>query len=122
MLQSFVAGAAPTGMRPLEDTMIHDHVYRKQLATNASQMKLTDVQDYAIQAMMAIVVGAEEYDRLFAGIRFDEVDGDLMYAIARNGEVAEEIEEQLGHYISLAATAVLKQEIDLVVALPKVLN
>jgi hypothetical protein len=85
-------------------------------------MKLTDTQDYAIQAMMGIVVGAEEYDRLFAGIRFDEADGGLLYVIARNGDVAEEIEEELGHYISLAATAVLKENIEVVVVLPKVLQ
>jgi hypothetical protein len=85
-------------------------------------MKLNDIQDYAIQAMMAIVVGAEEYDRLFTGIRFDEVDGSLLYAFARSREIAEAIEEDLGYYISLAAAAVLKQDIDIVVVLPKVLQ
>jgi len=85
-------------------------------------MKLTDTQDYAIQAMMAIVVGAEEYDRLFSGIRFDEVDGTLLYAYARNEAVAAEVEDELGYFLALAATAVMKQEIDLVVVLPKVLQ
>jgi len=106
----------------LEIRMNRKHVKRKQLVTIPLHMKLNDTQDYAIQAMMAIVVGAEEYDRLFTGIRFDEVDGGLLYAFARNREIAEAIEEELGYYISLAATAVLKQEIDIVVVLPKVLQ
>jgi hypothetical protein len=84
-------------------------------------MKLSLVQDQAIQAMMAVVMGAELFDRLFAGIRFDEVDGPVLYAHAKNETIATEIEDELGLYISLVATSVLKREIDVVVVLPKVL-
>jgi hypothetical protein len=42
-------------------------------------MKLDSVQDQAIQARMALIVGAKTFDRLFAGIRFDELDGYLLY-------------------------------------------
>ena len=51
-------------------------------------MQITEVQDQAIQARMAGIVGAEIFDRLFAGIRFDEADGPLLYAYARNEEAA----------------------------------
>jgi hypothetical protein len=33
-------------------------------------MKVTQVQDPAIQARVALIVGVSKYDRLFAGIRF----------------------------------------------------
>jgi hypothetical protein len=39
-------------------------------------MKLSPVQDQAIAARMALVVGANTFDRLFAGVQFHEVDGD----------------------------------------------
>jgi hypothetical protein len=50
--------------------------------TGASRMQITEVQDQAIQARMAFIVGAKTFDRLFAGIRFDEADGPLLYAYA----------------------------------------
>lgn len=37
-------------------------------------MHLTPVQDQAIAARMALIVGATTFDRLFASVRFDEVD------------------------------------------------
>ena len=37
-------------------------------------MQLTEVQDQAIQAKMALIVGANTFDRMFAGVRFDEID------------------------------------------------
>ncbi|MEY9590845.1 hypothetical protein ABIA06_003136 [Bradyrhizobium yuanmingense] len=39
-------------------------------------MIVTDVQDQAIAARMALIVGADRSDRLFGAVRFDEVDGD----------------------------------------------
>jgi hypothetical protein len=46
-------------------------------------MKVSQVQDYAIQARMAVIVGAKTFDRLFSGIRFDEVDGPMLYPMPR---------------------------------------
>lgn len=85
-------------------------------------MKLTEVQDQAIQARMALIVGAETYDRLFAGIRFDEVDGYLLYVLAKNEEIAAEIEDNYGLHIATIATGILKQEVEIVLVLPKVLQ
>jgi hypothetical protein len=39
-------------------------------------MTLTDIEDNAISARMAVIFGSATFDRLFAGVRFDEVDGD----------------------------------------------
>jgi|SRR5271156_4573656 len=61
-------------------------------------MNLTDVQDQAIQARMALIVGAETFDRLFAGVRFDEVDGDLLFVYAKDENCAAQIEDTYALY------------------------
>jgi hypothetical protein len=38
-------------------------------------MKVSLVQDQAITARMALIVGADNFDRLFRGVQFDEFDG-----------------------------------------------
>jgi hypothetical protein len=85
-------------------------------------MQLSDVQNLAIQARMAFIVGAKNFDRLFAGIRFDEADGGLLYAYAKDEETAATIEDEYSLHIAIIASGVLKQEIDVVVVLPKVLQ
>ncbi len=85
-------------------------------------MKLSLVEDQAIQARIAFIAGAETFDRLFAGIRFDEVDGNLLFAIARDEDCASEIEDQFSHHLAAVATQILRQNVDVVVVLPKVLQ
>jgi len=85
-------------------------------------MELTQIQDYAIQARMAAVIGASEFDRVFAGIRFAEVDGPLLYVYARNEVIAAEIEDDFALLIAEVASRTLRQNIDVVVVLPKVLQ
>jgi hypothetical protein len=83
-------------------------------------MKLSLIQNLAIQARMAAVVGAETFDRLFAGIEFDEVDGDILFVFAKDEESAAEIEDSFALHISLLATDILKREIEIVMVLPRV--
>jgi hypothetical protein len=52
---------------------------------------LSLVQEQAIAARMAIIVGASEFDRLFAGVQSSEVDGDLLFVFARDEETAAEM-------------------------------
>ena len=85
-------------------------------------MQLTDTQDYAIQALVAQVVGRAVFDRVFSGIRFIEADGSLLYVNARNEEAAAEIEDDFSLLVADIATRLLKREIDLIVVLPKVLQ
>ena len=80
-----------------------------KLITGASRMQITEVQDQAIQARMAFLVGAKTFDRLFAGIRFDEADGPLLYAYALNEEIATEIEDNFAPHIPVVAAQILKQ-------------
>lgn len=85
-------------------------------------MKLTLVQDHAIQALVAGAVGAETFDRVFAGIRFDEIEGTMLYAFARNEDVASDIEDSYSPLIAAVASRVLKEQVDDVVVMPKVLQ
>jgi hypothetical protein len=85
-------------------------------------MELSLTQDYAIQARMAAVLGASEFDRVFTGIRFAEVDGPLLYVYAKDESTAAEIEDDFALLIADLASRILKQEIDVVVVLPKVLQ
>ncbi len=85
-------------------------------------MKITEIQDHAIQARMAGIVGAEVFDRLFAGIRFDEIDGTLLFAFAQDEEQAAEIEDEFSLHIAAVASMALKKNVDIVVVLPKVLQ
>jgi hypothetical protein len=85
-------------------------------------MHLTPVEDQAITAHMALIVGGATFDRLFAGIRFDELDGDLLYVYARDEETADEIEDTFALHISIVAGEILKCEVAIVLVLPKQLT
>jgi hypothetical protein len=82
-------------------------------------MQLTPVQDQAITARMALIVGGTTFDRLFLGVRFDEVDGDILYVYAKDEENAAEMEGNFALHISIIATEILKREVGIVLVLPK---
>ena len=71
---------------------------------------------------MALIVGAKTFDPLFAGIRFDELDGPLLYVHAKDEETASQIEDDYSLHISTIASNILGQEVEIVVVLPKVLQ
>ena len=85
-------------------------------------MRLTAVQDQAIAARMALIVGGATFDRLFLAVRFDEVDGDILYVYAKDEETAAEMEENFSLHISIIATSILKREVGIVLVLPKQLS
>ena len=85
-------------------------------------MELTLIQDFAIQARVAGVLGARVFDRVFAGVRFAEVDGPLLYIYARDELAAAEIEDDFALLIVDVASAILRHQVELVVVLPKVLQ
>jgi coproporphyrinogen III oxidase len=82
-------------------------------------VKLTPVQDHAIAARMALIVGGITFDRLFAGVRFDEVEGDILFAYAKDEQTAAEMEDNFAVHISIIATDILKREVGIVLVLPK---
>jgi hypothetical protein len=79
-------------------------------------MNLTEVQD---QARMALIVGAKMYDRLFAGIRVDELDGDILFVYAKSERSADEIEDKFSMHISVIASKILDREVNIVMVLPR---
>ncbi|MFK4507725.1 hypothetical protein [Bradyrhizobium daqingense] len=87
-----------------------------------SRMELSDIQDFAIQARIAAVLGATEFDRVFTGIHFAEVEGPLLYVYAKDEAAAAAIEEDFALLIGDIAGRILKQDIEVVVVLPKVLQ
>jgi hypothetical protein len=82
-------------------------------------MILTPVQDQAIAARMALIVGSTEFDRLFSGVRFDELDGDILFVYALDEETAAEIEDNFALHISIVATDILNREVGIVLVLPR---
>jgi hypothetical protein len=68
---------------------------------------------------MALIVGSATFDRLFGGVHFDEVDGDILFVYAKDEEAAAEIEDSFALHISIIATEILKREIGIVMVLPK---
>ncbi|BBO03388.1 hypothetical protein QIH93_29835 [Bradyrhizobium ottawaense] len=82
-------------------------------------MQLTDIHDQAIQARMALVVGARTFDRLFASVRFDEVDGDILFVYAKDEDTATKIEDEFALHISIIASKILEREINIVMVLPR---
>jgi hypothetical protein len=92
------------------------------MAVYVLRMNVSEVENLAIQARIASIVGAKTFDRLFAGIRFHEVDGPLLYAYAKDEECAEEIEDEFSLEIAAVASRIVNRPIELVVVLPKVLQ
>ena len=85
-------------------------------------MRISLVEEQAITARMALVVGADEFDRLFLGIQFGEVEGDILYAYASEADLAEELEEKYSLHMSIIAADILKRPIGIVMVLPRVLH
>jgi hypothetical protein len=85
-------------------------------------MYLTPVQDQAIAARMALIVGADNFDRLFRGIQFDEFDGTVLYVYAVDEYRAAEIEDTLALHISTIASGILKRDVPFVMVLPRKLK
>ena len=85
-------------------------------------MILTSVQDQAMAARMALIVGSETFDRLFAGLRFGEVNGHILFAFAKDDDAAATIEDTFALPISAIASGILGREIKFVVLVPTELS
>lgn len=85
-------------------------------------MKLSVVQQQAIEARMALIVGAEEYDRLFLGFQCTELEGDILFVDALDEDCAAEIEDRFSLHIAIIAAEILGADVASVVVLPGVLN
>jgi hypothetical protein len=113
-----IAGLSLQAQPP--DSAAADQDFSQRSSVNlvaGGAVKIPLVQDQAIAARMALIVGADNFDRLFRGVRFDEVDGDIAYAADEYR--AAEIEDNFALHISIIASAILTREITIVMVLPK---
>lgn len=83
---------------------------------------LTNVQSQAIAARMAMIVGADTFDRLFAGVEYSEVEGDILYVFAPSEQQASAIEDRFALHIAIVAKDILKHDIGIVMVMPRVLH
>jgi hypothetical protein len=81
-------------------------------------MKLIEVQQQAIQARMAQIVGAENFDRLFAGVVFSEVADRILYAFAPTEGLAADIEERFALHLSIVTRQITGLPVEFVQVLP----
>lgn len=84
-------------------------------------MKVLQIQHDAIAARMALIVGAREFDRIFLGVEFDELDGDILFVSALTSDLADEMEEKYSLHISIVASKILLKPVAIVMVLPKAL-
>jgi hypothetical protein len=82
-------------------------------------MLVSEIQSLAITARMAAIVGSETFDRLFAGVEFNEVDGDILFVYAQGEDCAAEIEDKFALHISIIASDILGRDIRIVMVLPR---
>jgi hypothetical protein len=66
-------------------------------------MLVSKIQSLAITARMAAIVGSDTFDRLFAGVEFNEVDGEILFVYAQSEDCAAEMEDRFALNISIAA-------------------
>ncbi|CAN5509247.1 hypothetical protein BH10PSE11_BH10PSE11_13840 [soil metagenome] len=85
-------------------------------------MRISLIEEQAITARMAMIVGAQEFDRLFLGVQFGEIEGDILYAYCPEPESAEEMEEKYALHISIVASHILQRKIGIVMVLPRVVH
>ena len=63
---------------------------------------------------MALIVGANTFDRMFAGVRFDEVDDDILFVYSKDEDTAAKMEDEFALHISIIASRILGREIKVV--------
>jgi hypothetical protein len=85
-------------------------------------MHLSLVQEQAIAARIALIVGAKEFDRLFLGVQFSEVDCNSLFVFARDEETAAGMEDKYALHISIIASEILKADVGIVMVLPRVVQ
>jgi hypothetical protein len=105
---------------------MHRHGWRireisRQTKVNGTQllMHLSPAEDQAITARMAIIAGKEIFDRLFAGVRFVELDRKFLVVHAKDHEAAAEIEATFGLHIAIVSAVILEREVETVFVFPR---
>ncbi|MDB5565732.1 MAG: hypothetical protein JWP84_2298, partial [Tardiphaga sp.] len=81
-------------------------------------MRPTDDQQLAIEAMLNNLLGAREYDRLCLGMKVGGMDEDVLYVFVSNESCAAEIEADHSDDFAVAAQHVLNRPVRCVNVVP----
>jgi hypothetical protein len=82
-----------------------DDVFRQM-----SQFKPQQVQQQAVQARLNYFLGADEYDRLFAGVEILHIENEVLTLSVRPA-CANEVRDKYSWHIAIVAEALLRQAI-----------
>jgi hypothetical protein len=82
-----------------------------------NQFKPQKIQQQAVQARLNYFLGAEEYDRLFAGFEILRLENEVLTLSVRPA-CANEVRDKYSWHIAIVAEALLKQAIRKVNVVP----
>jgi hypothetical protein len=85
---------------------------------SALSMKLSEIQRQAMQARMSLIMGAQNFDRLFLGAVFEEILDGILFVFARTEGLAAEIEERFALHLSIIAAQITGLPVEFVEVLP----
>lgn len=71
---------------------------------------------------MNMLVGAEDYDRLFLGVEIGDVHDGILYVFVNNPKIAAELEAKYGPQFAVVCSPILQRDIQIVNVLPKIVK
>ncbi len=87
-----------------------------------THMPPTLAQHQAIEARMNMIVGAEDYDRLFLGVEIGDVHDGILYVFVDNPHIATELEAKYAAQFAIVSSPILQRDIQIVNVLPKIVK
>lgn len=84
-----------------------------------TSLRPSDCQNFAIQAKLNMIVGAEAYDDLFLGFECGEIIEGIAHIYAKTEYCASRIEAEYAVQVGYAVGSVVNRHIKLVNVLPK---
>jgi hypothetical protein len=82
-----------------------------------SQFKQQKVQQQAIRARLNYLLGADEYDRLFAGFEMIHIEDEVLTLSVRRGCISE-VQDKYSWHVAIVVEALLKRAIRKVNVIP----
>lgn len=69
---------------------------------------------------MNMIMGAEDYDRLFLGVEIGDVHDGILYVLAKSPWIAAELQAKYTAYFALVSSHILQRDIQIVNVLAKI--
>jgi hypothetical protein len=84
-----------------------------------NEMLLSKEENYAVQAKLNLMLGAQEYDSLFLGFECGELIEDIVHVYIRSEYQAAKIETRYTPHVALAVESVIRKPVKRVNVLPR---